>query len=962
MLALLYLIFIVVLGDTLCRRFVNFISWPDRLASAFLTGLLVSSWATYLSARVFANSSRPLFFGNLLFILAGATTILFLKQRRLSEAASETLPFKLSSEDKRDLSLITLLFVVACWMMFGSFNMEAGKLQIANHQWSDFGPNVALMQSFALGHNFPTEYPHFSGDRIRYHFLFYFQAGNLEYLGLNPAWANNLLSVLSLVAMLALVMVLGVLLFRTHAVGRIAAALFFFNGSLNYISFFRKQESIAGGVRAAKGLAAFLPSGFPYRGEDWGVWSLVNFINQRHFASSIGILLLVLVFLVKRYQADLSAEEDSQHKRKRLFAFIFFGALLGLLPMWNAAVFISAIAVLGTLFILFPFRKEMLALGGTAAIVALPQIIYLKTGSVRVASYSLFHWGYTIENPTPVNVVKYLGWTFGFKWLLIAIALILATRFQRRVMISISSLLAIAFLFQFSEEVLANHKFLNVWLILANLFVAFGLWRLWTMVIKGRALPTKLAAGVLVVSITIGGVIDLFPIHNSHWVEIPFEGDRLVRWIEAETDPRSVFLTDRFVTHRIMLAGRRVFHGWPYYAWGAGYLAAERDTIYQRLFEERDANALLQLLQENNISYVAIDYGVRNGGFIKNLNEAVYEQSFEKVFQDTENQYDGLSIFKVPARGQSLAKTPAPLPTSVPANADPASANAFKGGTGKGPAQFDKPRGMTLDTAGNLYVADGGNSRIQKFSPQGDYLASFGKAGSSEGDLGEPSGVAVDAEGNLYVTDALNQRLIKFDAAGKLIKQFGGPEPGFYGPRDITFGPDKLLYVLDQGRSSVVKMNVYGETLAQWGRSGSGDGEFNNATGIAVAGNRVYVADAGNNRIQVFGADGNFIAQWAVPQWDKYIWHFPDLVIDERAGRVYVTSGWTKELLVFDMNGNYLESIKPQGTQALNNVSSIVLGKTKNGTRLYVLNTGTFVVDAGAPSVSIFDLGSEKRN
>src|SRR5262245_65243509 len=122
-------------------------------------------------------------------------------------------------------------------MMFSSFGMEAGRLQIANHQWSDFGPNVAIMQSFALGRNFPTEYPHFSGDRIRYHFLFYFQAGNLEYLGLNPAWSNNLLSVFSLVAMLVLVMSLGDLLFRSRAVGRIGAALFFFHGSLHYISY-----------------------------------------------------------------------------------------------------------------------------------------------------------------------------------------------------------------------------------------------------------------------------------------------------------------------------------------------------------------------------------------------------------------------------------------------------------------------------------------------------------------------------------------------------------------------------------------------------------------------------------------------------------------------------------------------------------------------------------------------------
>ena len=125
--------------------------------------------------------------------------------------------------------------------MFASFNTKAGKLQIANPEYSDFGPNTALIQSFAVGHNFPTEYPHFSGDRIRYHFLFYFQAGNLEFLGLDPAWSLNLLSITTLVAMLVIVMTLGEVLFNSRAVGRLGSLLFFFFGSLSYVPFFESK-------------------------------------------------------------------------------------------------------------------------------------------------------------------------------------------------------------------------------------------------------------------------------------------------------------------------------------------------------------------------------------------------------------------------------------------------------------------------------------------------------------------------------------------------------------------------------------------------------------------------------------------------------------------------------------------------------------------------------------------------
>lgn len=941
-LALLYLVVTVLLGDAICRRLYQ-IQWaPFRFASAFLVGLVVSSWTTYLLARIFAHTSNPLLIANLLFPIIGIGVAILLWRRTPGRGPLEI-------GNKWDLITIALFLICASWMMFSSFNMEGGKLQIANHQWSDFGPNVAIMQSFAFGHNFPTEYPHFAGDRIRYHFLFYFQAGNLEYLGLNPAWSNNLLSVLSLVSMLVVVIALGELLFKARLVGRIGAALFFFHGSLNYLAYFRRQDSLSNAVSETTQLKAFLPSGFPYRGEDWGVWSLVNFVNQRHFASAIGIFLLALVFVLAR---DIRREEASSWKQvlRQSGPFIVIGALIGLLPLWNGAVFLAAAAVFSVLFLLLRIKKQMLLLGLAAALVALPQIIYLKTGDVHPAGYSLFHWGYTIDDPTPLNTLRYLGWTFGFKWVAMGIALFVATWFQRRVMLAIFSLVVMAFLFQFSEEVLANHKFLNIWLIVANLFVAFGLWQLWEKAIKGNKLPARFATIALVFVITIGGVIDLFPIHNAHFVEIPFADDRLVRWTRNETDPKAVFLTDRVVTHRIMLAGRRIFHGWPYYTWGAGYLANERDEVYKRLFEETDAHELLNLLHQNNISYVAIDFGLRRGNFIKNLNEQVYANYFEKVFRDPELEYDGLVIYKVPRPGEALAFAP-------PVSEVVTQANAFAGGAGSGPARFDKPRGVTTDAAGNIYVADGGNSRVQKFSPKGDFVMSFGRPASAGGELHEPNGVAVDASGNVYVTDSVTDRVVKFKADGTLVHQWTGPEPGFYGPRDIAIASDNSLYVLDQGRSRVVRIKQNGEALNVWGRGGSGDAEFNGPTGLTIAGERVYVADAGNNRIQVFSLDGQYLTQWNIPRWDKYLWHFPDIAVDEQASRVYVSSGWTREVLVLDLNGNYLESIKPE--REFNNASSLAVSLSSNTKTLYVLNTGTYAVEAGPPSVEAINLGTK---
>src|SRR5882724_6579409 len=603
MLALIYFALAACVGDFLCRRFYQFESVAHRCAAAILVGLMASSWFTYLAGLAFFWTSRPLLWANLLFFVASVALLSWPKWKgRILKTAPEEAypkPSKLFLPRPRgssiaDWLLIAGYVVLVSWMMFASFNTKAGKLQIANPEYSDFGPNTALMQSFAVGHNFPTEYPHFSGDRIRYHFLFYFQAGNLEFLGLDPAWSLNLLSMTTLVAMLIVVMTLGEVLFNSRTVGRLGSLLFFFFGSLSYVPFLHKQVSIRAAIEAVKQRGEFLPSIFPYRGETWGTWSQVTYLNQRHFASAIGIFLLVLVFLVIQYRARaarrskslsppdtvrpepdplvetpaLAASDDTTRPetvsesqtdpasvsiatevkpqamvraesfRATVPGFIFSGVLLGLIPMWNSALFIAAAAVLGVLFILFPLRLQMLALAITAGLIALPQMLYLGTGSGRAPMPRLFHWGYMVDQPTAMNVAKYLGFTFGFKWLLIALALIFASWFQRRLFLAALSLLGVAFCFQFTIEVLANQKFLHIWVIIANLFVAFALWRLWRLSLGGTTLPGKLVATVLFLLVIPGGLIDFFPIHNTGWSEVQYRNDPLIDWLKKNTKPR----------------------------------------------------------------------------------------------------------------------------------------------------------------------------------------------------------------------------------------------------------------------------------------------------------------------------------------------------------------------------------------------------------------------------------------
>jgi DNA-binding beta-propeller fold protein YncE len=255
----------------------------------------------------------------------------------------------------------------------------------------------------------------------------------------------------------------------------------------------------------------------------------------------------------------------------------------------------------------------------------------------------------------------------------------------------------------------------------------------------------------------------------------------------------------------------------------------------------------------------------------------------------------------------------------------------FEGGKGSEDGEFDSPTGIAVDGKGNFFVADTGNGRIEKFSPNGSFVTGIGQ-------FEAPNGITIDREGNIYVAEiGSKHRVQKLGPDGKLIAEWKGPDLGFYGPRRIVIGPDDSVYVVDQGNTRIVKFSLDGRVLTVWGSKGTGDGQFDDPTSVAVdpTTNKIYVADPRNKRIQVFDSNGKFLAKWSVPEWGQTV-GFEDLVIDAHRGRLYASSVHTDAVLVFDLNGTRIGSLTPKPPDKLEGPSALALKDRK----LYVLNMG----------------------
>lgn len=664
---------------SLCAYYIRVPAWV-------LTGVLPLTWVTYLSAyvlKVFGGVEYPLAGANgisMVLFSVGAAVLLWIRHKK--GQGGEDKPVLGKKILFYELAFFAVLFLLYTELMFNTFCVKDGQLLVGFTVQSDFAPHMGMIRSFSFSNNFPTQYAHFAGEDVKYHFMFQFLTGNLEFLGMRIDFAFNLLSIFGLMATCTLLYALAVKLTGKRLVGGLTVLFFVFRSSP---SFFRFLAELPKEEMTLKYLWEYSTL-FDYTDkEGWGLWNIKVYCNQRHLAFAIAMMLLALHFFMpyvyemaeklKEKKRELSerTEQPSDWAEdlwergtvygKCLFftktAFWFkhpvqallLGVLLGALSFFNGSVVIACCAMLFFMAAVSDYRLDYLITAVTALILSVLESKLFITGSAVSAQY---FFGFLAENETLLGAIDYMWRLWGVLLLFIGAYLLFGKGVKRYLILVFSVPLVIAFTvfliaglevtpethYLVKYYVSVNHKFVMLSAMLLSIYPAIiiaGLFEKSTMWFEQGVVLRRIVAVFLVVLMTATGVFEYHVVRNQDRGNYRYDiKDPVTAWIKENTDSDDLILSGSYDLNPVVLGGGMLYYGHGYYAESAGYDTEKRLKTTKEMYAAKSPKELDALVKEHGIDYIIVDIEAREEYTVR---EYIIAATYEAVYTQGEDEW-----------------------------------------------------------------------------------------------------------------------------------------------------------------------------------------------------------------------------------------------------------------------------------------------------------------------------------
>lgn len=632
-------------------RKINLSPYLLLIPAWYITGTLAMTWPTYLIAYLFGDRAEPLLYANCivlpvgLFVTAVALFYQYKKNKTFSMLCDNSKVLKI------EMALVIAITLLAGILMWTTFFVSGHNLYVGVSVFSDFSPHVGMIRSFSYGNNFPTQYVHYAGQDIRYHFMFQFLTGNLEYLGMRIDFAFNIESMISFITAFMLLYVLAVKITGKITVGILSCLFFAFRSSKTLFTFL---SNIPQGTDVLKTLSENTDFISDTPNENWGLWNLNVYCNQRHLAFGLTVMFFVLILfmplLFDMFHDLKSQKNEGSQSAKWInkFKILFFtkqawmvrdlrttlslAIMLGSIAFFHGAAQVCCLLILFVMAILSKRRMEYAIVAVVTILMAVLQTkLFIHDAPVSTS----YLFGFIAENKTVFGVASYLDKLLGILPLVILGALCIERGARRFLILAFTLPLIFAFTISLTVDVTVNHKYIMMSCILLGIFAASFI----VKILNQKDVIAKMVGVLLIIALTATGIYDFYTILNKNRpdtaIVLDLDSD-LTKWINTHTDSKDLFLTSNYSLNQVVLGGAMLYEGWPYFPWSAGYDTDTRTHKVKQMFEATSPQELKKLVEENHINYIVVDAECRN-----NEDFTVNEENIKATYQIVYSVGDG---------------------------------------------------------------------------------------------------------------------------------------------------------------------------------------------------------------------------------------------------------------------------------------------------------------------------------